>query len=244
MNLRNEMNVSISFGNVVLMASVLLRVAENAFAAFPLRALANFNCWLTTNLSQPVEDSWREMKPNLLLEKNFDGERWASYLVVLRFSWLLSIGAIFAPSISLDASSIAGLAVESGKTYEEAVSEYGVFFIASGVLVKARFVLKTKFDYLGLFLLAAAGDVSIGMVFFIQAYQFIRRKLRERQLGPKLPSYGHREAVDCHFSCVCTNGNTWKSISFLSPSAFGNWDPFHHMPYSCIAIYWARFMVY
>jgi hypothetical protein len=51
------------------------------------------------------------------------------------------IGAIFAPSISLDASSVAGLAVESGKTYEEAVSEYGVFFVVSGVLVKARFVL-------------------------------------------------------------------------------------------------------
>jgi hypothetical protein len=62
---------------------------------------------------------------------------------------------------------MAGLAVESGKTYEEDVSEYGVFFIVSGVLiVKARFVWMTKFDYLGLLLLlAVAGVVSIGMVF-------------------------------------------------------------------------------
>jgi hypothetical protein len=121
--------------------------------------------------------------------------RWGTMGVVFGGITILAvfiIGCIFAPAISLDASSVAGLAVESGKTFDEAVREYGVFFVISGVLVKARFVLDTKVDYLGFTLLAVAGIVSIGMVFFIQAYQFIKRKLKERQLGPKLPSFGHR----------------------------------------------------
>jgi hypothetical protein len=102
------------------------------------------------------------------------------------------IGCIFAPAISLDASSLAGLAVESGKTYEEAVSEYGVFLVVSGFLVNARFIFNTKFDYIGFGFLLFAGVTSIGMVFILQAYQFVKRKLKERQLGPKLPSFGHK----------------------------------------------------
>lgn len=131
------------------------------------------------------------------------------------------IGAIFAPSISLDASSVAGLAAESGKTYEEVVNEYGVFLVASGVLVKARFVLNTKFDFVGLLFLAVAAVVSIGMVFFIQAYQFIRRKIKERQFGPKMPSFGHKGCGLPSYICL----QKWKHMEiYLISVAIGVWQ--------------------
>eukprot|EP00980_Cylindrotheca_fusiformis_P001033 scaffold279_cov90-Cylindrotheca_fusiformis.AAC.3 len=104
------------------------------------------------------------------------------------------IGAIFAPSISLDTTSVGALAIESDKTYAEVVGSYGVFVVISGVLVKARFVFDDTADYIGFGLLLLAGVVSVGMVFIIQAYQFIKRKLKERKEPPKKegPSYGHK----------------------------------------------------
>ena len=57
MNIRNHMNVSLSAENVVLMASVLLKVAENSLASFPLQDLTNLNCWMASILSQPAEGS-------------------------------------------------------------------------------------------------------------------------------------------------------------------------------------------
>jgi hypothetical protein len=108
------------------------------------------------------------------------------------------VGCFFAPSVSLDTSDVWSLALESGNTFEEAVTEHGVFTIAGMVLVKARFVLEKKSDYVGFGLLLAIGVLSVGMTVLIQAYQFLRRKLKERKLGssaaPKisgsdLPSY-------------------------------------------------------
>jgi len=61
------------------------------------------------------------------------------------------------------------------------VSEYGVFLVISGILFKARFVLKTKADYIGLGLLLVAAGVSIGLMFIMKAYQFIKRKIRDRR---------------------------------------------------------------
>jgi hypothetical protein len=93
------------------------------------------------------------------------------------------VGCFFAPSVSLDTSDVWGLALESGKTFEETISEYGVFAIAGMVLVKARFVLEKKSDYVGFGLLLVVGILSVGMTFLIRAYQFIIRKLKERKLG-------------------------------------------------------------
>ena len=111
---------------------------------------------------------------------------------------LFIIGCIFAPAISLDTSDIWELALESGRTFEQAVSEYGVFAMIGAVLVKARFVLDTKADYVGFGLLLFVGIISVGMTFLIQAYQFLRRRFEEwRQRNPDslsftaqdLPSY-------------------------------------------------------
>lgn len=105
------------------------------------------------------------------------------------------IGLVFAPAIAFDISTIGGIALESEYTYEEAVSEYGVFLVISGILLKARFVLKTRADYIGLGLLLIAAGVSVSFIFVIKSYHFIRQKMRERRerrnkLNRK-PSYGH-----------------------------------------------------
>jgi len=102
------------------------------------------------------------------------------------------IGVTFAPSISLDASSLAALAIESDKTFEEIVQSYGVFLFASGVLVKTRFVFNDTADYIFFGILLLAGVVSIGIVFFMQVFQFIKRKLKQRHQPPEIPSYGHK----------------------------------------------------
>jgi len=93
------------------------------------------------------------------------------------------IGAILAPSISLDASSVAALAIESKKSYEEIVESYGVFLVICGVLVKARFVFDNKANYVGLGLLLFAGIACVGAVFVMKMYQFVKNKLRQRHLA-------------------------------------------------------------
>jgi len=106
------------------------------------------------------------------------------------------IGLAFVPAIALDISSVGGIALESEYTYDEAVSEYGVFLVISGILLKARFVMNTRADYIGLGLLLIAAGLSVGFIFIIKAYHFIKKKIQERRnrrfenLDEK-PSYGH-----------------------------------------------------
>lgn len=121
--------------------------------------------------------------------------RWGTIGVVLgacTIFVIFVIGCIYAPAISLDTSSLAGLAAESGLTYEEVVNKYGVFLVMSSLLVQASFVLDTKADYIGLGLLLFVGLASAAFVFFMQVYQFVKRKLRERKEGRIEPTYGHR----------------------------------------------------
>jgi hypothetical protein len=105
------------------------------------------------------------------------------------------IGLVFAPAIAFDISTLGEITLESEYTYEEAVSEYGVFLVISGILLKARFVLKTRADYIGLGLLLVAAGVSVSLIFVIKSYHFIRQKLRERRERrnnfDQKHSYGH-----------------------------------------------------
>jgi hypothetical protein len=111
--------------------------------------------------------------------------RWGYWGVVFGFIAIIlifAIGCIFAPAIALDLSTIGGLAVESETTFEEAVAEYGVFVVVSGILVRAKFVLNNKIDYVGLGLLLTAVGISVSLIFIIQSYQFVKRKLQERRI--------------------------------------------------------------
>jgi len=105
------------------------------------------------------------------------------------------IGLVFVPAIAFDISTFGGIALESEYTYEKAVSEYGVFLVISGILLKARFVLKTRADYVGLGLLLIVAGMLVSFTFVIKSCHFIRQKMRERRnrhdgLNQK-PSYGH-----------------------------------------------------
>jgi hypothetical protein len=117
------------------------------------------------------------------------GAYFAAFTIVIVFV----IGATFAPSISIDATSIGGLTIESDRSLDEVVGSYGVFLVVSGLLLKARFVFDDRVDYIGFGLLLFAGVVSVGMVVVLQVYQFIQRRVKERKESPKkAPSYGHR----------------------------------------------------
>eukprot|EP00581_Thalassiosira_minuscula_P016860 CAMPEP_0183731896 /NCGR_PEP_ID=MMETSP0737-20130205/36773_1 /TAXON_ID=385413 /ORGANISM="Thalassiosira miniscula, Strain CCMP1093" /LENGTH=2078 /DNA_ID=CAMNT_0025964745 /DNA_START=63 /DNA_END=6299 /DNA_ORIENTATION=- len=132
------------------------------------------------------------------------------------------IGSIFAPSISFDASSVAALAIESNKTFAEIVQNYGVFLVMSGVLLKAQFVFDDKANYVGLGLLLLSGIISVGAVFILKAYQFIKQKLIERKSAPQpLPSFGHA-------GCGVVNyirATKWRNMGiYLVSVALGIWQ--------------------
>eukprot|EP00934_Nitzschia_sp_Nitz4_P006383 Nitzschia sp. Nitz4//scaffold103_size77763//45581//52259//NITZ4_005447-RA/size77763-processed-gene-0.92-mRNA-1//-1//CDS//3329532334//6373//frame0 len=131
------------------------------------------------------------------------------------------IGCIFAPAISFDASSFAGLAVESDLTYEDLAGEYGVFLVVSGILVEARFVLNSKADYIGLGLLLFGAVVSVAFMFLIQGYHFVKRKLHERKVGPIIPAFGHSGCGLPHYFQLYK----WKHMEiFLISFAIGVWQ--------------------
>mmetsp|Transcript_4361 Transcript_4361/g.10224 ORF Transcript_4361/g.10224 Transcript_4361/m.10224 type:complete len:2166 (-) Transcript_4361:131-6628(-) len=117
------------------------------------------------------------------------GAYFAAFTIVIVFV----IGATFAPSISIDATSIGGLTIESDQSLDQVVGSYGVFLVVSGLLLKARFVFDERIDYIGFGLLLFAGVVSVGMVLVLKVYLFIKRRLKERKQPPKKgPSYGHK----------------------------------------------------
>jgi hypothetical protein len=131
---------------------------------------------------------------SLLTLKDYRWGYWGVVFGFIAIVLIFAIGCIFAPAIAFDLSTIGGLAVESGKTFEEAVSEYGVFVVVSGILVRANFVLNNKIDYVGLGLLLSAVGISFSLIFMIQSYQFIKRKLierRKRRGNSEGLSYGH-----------------------------------------------------
>jgi hypothetical protein len=131
---------------------------------------------------------------SLSILKDYRWGYWGVVFGLIAIVLIFAIGCIFAPAIAFDLSNITGLAVESEKTFEEAASEYGVFVVVSGILVQAKFVLNNKIDYIGLGLLLFAVGISFSLLFMIQAYQFVKRKLHERRKhreNPKDPLYGH-----------------------------------------------------
>jgi hypothetical protein len=63
---------------------------------------------------------------------------------------LFIIGCAMAPSLSVDAKEILSVALESGRTYADAVNDFNVFRVVSLVLLKTRFVLSSTATMLDL----------------------------------------------------------------------------------------------
>mmetsp|Transcript_16078 Transcript_16078/g.37271 ORF Transcript_16078/g.37271 Transcript_16078/m.37271 type:complete len:2258 (+) Transcript_16078:270-7043(+) len=141
---------------------------------------------IPTDLSFFTITSWKAYSWGLL------GAIFAGMTILIVFI----IGLVFVPAIAFDISTIGGITLESELTYEEAASEYGVFLVLSGILLKARFVLKTKADYVGLGLLLLAAGISVALIFIIKSYHLIRQKIQERREKRNgidhEPSYGHQ----------------------------------------------------
>jgi hypothetical protein len=148
----------------------------------------------STNSPSPARLTSSASTSSLSTLKNYRWGYWGAVLAFIAIVLIFAIGCIFAPAIAFDLGAISGLAMESGKTFEEAVSEYGVFVVVSGILVRANFVLDSQVDYIGLGLLLFAVGISMSLIFIIKAIYFIKRKLRERlkrRTHPEGPSYGH-----------------------------------------------------
>jgi hypothetical protein len=94
---------------------------------------------------------------------------------------ILIIGCILAPAMSLDVKELLGIALESGKTYSDAVDEFNVFRVISLVLLEARFVLSSSADYVGLGILLVLGGLSIILSPAIQGWRKLRSWCRARR---------------------------------------------------------------
>ena len=97
---------------------------------------------------------------------------------------LMIIACVFAPAISIDTKVVWGL-LGSGRTFEEAVNEYGMFWIISRILVQARFVLDSVEDYVGLGFLLALVIITSFAVPAMRAISFFRQWVHERERQPK-----------------------------------------------------------
>jgi len=124
---------------------------------------------------------------------------------------LLIIGIILAPAISLEVNSLLNLALDSGRTYEEAVSEYNVFQLIILILLNARFVLNSKWDYVGL-------GICLFIAIFVsaafpatQAYWKIREWLRLRKSAKNRHDDGSMESLES----TCDNFHRLRAWKFM-----------------------------
>ena len=111
------------------------------------------------------------------------------------------VALVYLPAVSLDLSSLVELILESGTTYEQAISEFGVYAFVCAVLLKARLVLESRTDFVAVTLMFALGVAAAYFMGFLSLYRWIRAVYTKgwRQLFPlffekdpnvvKLPAY-------------------------------------------------------
>lgn len=207
-------------------------ILSSSIEAAPTRC-----CGIEDGLAAPSTDRWCDNSPTseLSLQRNCDGDedrssnsvqrkRWGTigaYCCIMTIVIILVIGCILAPAISFDTSTLAGLAVESDMTFEDVASEYSVFIVISSILVRARFLLARKADYIGLGFLLVGAFVSMSSVFLIKAYFFLKRTLEKRRIGPVATPYGHQGcALPLYFRL-----HKWKYMEiFCFSLAIGVWQ--------------------
>lgn len=87
------------------------------------------------------------------------------------------IGIVVAPSIKLDTAALWSLVLDSGQTFSEAIHE-SFFRTISRILLQARFVMDSRRDYIGLFILF--GLVAISSVLLPLTQSIIKFGRRQR----------------------------------------------------------------
>jgi hypothetical protein len=96
---------------------------------------------------------------------------------------LFIIGCTLAPSLSLDVDEVLSIALESGRTYADAVNEFNVFEVVSRVLLKTRFVLSSTADYVGLGILLSVALLSMVIFPVLQGWKKLREWRASRKQG-------------------------------------------------------------
>ena len=124
----------------------------------------------------------------------------ALVLVSCSVLFLMVIGCLLGPSVSLDTKSIWGI-LGSGLTFEEAVREYGVFKIISLLLLQLRFVLESSGDYIGLGFLLFLLILSSTAFPLMNAVSFLkqwRRKKIDQKRQSETEDVNGDGAKTCH----------------------------------------------
>jgi len=133
-----------------------------------------------SNSSSSSSSSGSTMSDDDLLSSLSLRKRWGILGISFGTITVISIfviGAALAPSVSIDVSDVWTATLESGKTFEEVVDEYGVFYLASTVLLKARFATNETRDYIGLGLLIGVALLSVSITFAIKLWYFLKERL-------------------------------------------------------------------
>ena len=123
------------------------------------------------------------------------------------------IGIVLGPAIYLDTTTVWGI-LESGSTFEQAVTNYSVFRVVTSILLQASFVLDSVSDYVGLGLLLTLAIISAIAFPSIKAVLFCLRWHRQRKNQANTVT-GARE--DKRISAVLI------SAVMLPISSFGRW---------------------
>jgi len=106
--------------------------------------------------------------------------------IALTVMILIIIACVFVPAISIDTKVVWGL-LGTGKTFEQAVTEYGMFWMIMKILVQSRFVLDSVEDYVGLGVLLALVIVTSFASPLMKAISFLRQWIQQRRLRKSTP---------------------------------------------------------
>jgi hypothetical protein len=82
------------------------------------------------------------------------------------------VALVFLPEVSIDLSAIVELILESGTTYEQAISEFGVYAFICAVLLKTRLFLESRADYVAVTLLFAIGIAALYFIGVLSLYRW------------------------------------------------------------------------
>ena len=96
------------------------------------------------------------------------------YLGVFTIFLVLIVGLIIIPAVAIDLSSIMELFLESGTTYDQAISEFGVYSFICAILLQASMVLESSSDYVAVGLLLLVGILITFFMVFLSTIRWIR----------------------------------------------------------------------
>ena len=83
----------------------------------------------------------------------------------------------------MDAEGMLSVALESGRTYADAVYDFNVFRVVSIMLLKSRFILQSTSDYVGLGILLGLAGVSVVAFPIMQGWKALQGWGIKRERG-------------------------------------------------------------